>query len=529
MGKRKIAAILSAISLLGHGVTASAADSVTMSLDKAIDLALTNNQAVVQSQEDRESARWNLSATRRQTGLRLNWSAQANYIGGKYYRPNQDNYAVLHTHYGDEEFERAIGREVPYYPPYHTETSHTFQLTMPLYTGGRYENQIERAGYALNYADMSLEYTKQNTRYQAAEAYFRVLEYNENIKVQQEAVSVLQRHLDTLQIQYEVGTIARGDMLQTSVQLANYKQQLNSAWGNYESAVATLNNVIGLPVDTVLVTNETLDNTPYSLNENECLEYALAHRPEGIAADYRIKQAEARIGETKSGYRPTINAHATARTAGEKWFKSDHTAEYWQIGLEMNWDIFDNGVTSAQVNEAKAEKRKAESQKVQQMDTIRLDVHNAYIELMTAEKNIAVATNTLKDAETFYAIAQVRYSEGVDTNLNVMEAQRRLTEARSNYNNALYNYNVSKAKMEKAIGVPVTIETTRYVVAVEEGKSSPKALRESDISLVYADGEKFESSLEQTNSGKPDNVMESKAESSKDTLSEPFDETAESK
>lgn len=527
MGKKKIAAILCALSLLGHGLTVSAADSVTMSLDKAIDLALENNQSIVQSKEDRESARWYLSATRRQTGLRLNWSAQANYIGGKYYRPYQDNYAVWHTHYGDENMERIVGQDIPNYPPYHTETSHNFQLTIPLYTGGRYENQIERAGYALNSADMSLEYTKQDTRYQAAQAYFRVLEYNENIKVQQEAVNVLQRHLDTLQIQYEVGTIARGDMLQTSVQLANYKQQLNSAWGNYESAVATLNNIIGLPVDTVLVTNETLDDTPYSLNEDECLDYALAHRPEGIVADYRIKQAEARIGETKSGYRPTINAHATASMAGEKWFKSDHTAEYWQIGVDMNWSIFDNGVTAAQVNEAKAEKRKAESQKVQQMDAIKLDVHNAYIELMTAEKNIAVAANTLKDAETFYAIAQVRYTEGVDTNLNVMEAQRRLTEAKSNYNNALYNYNVSKAKMEKAIGVPVTIETTRYVVAVEEGKSSPKALKEADISLIYEDGEKFESSLEEKLSIKEKSVTESKAESSDETLSEPFNETSE--
>ena len=524
MGKRKIAAILCALSLLGHGVTVSAADSVTMSLDKAIDLALANNQAIVQSAEDRESARWNLSATRRQSGLRLNWSAQAGYIGGRYYRDRQDYYAESHPYYGDGEFEEKYleGRDLEPNPPYHTETYHNFSLSMPLYTGGRLENQIEAAGYALNTADMALEYTKQNTRYQAAEAYFRVLQYNENIKVQQEAVNVLQSHLDNVQIQYEVGTVAKADVLETSVQLANYKQQLNSAWGNYESAVATLNNIIGLPVDTVLVTNETLDDTPYALDENECLQYALAHRPEGIAADYQIKQAEAQVGATKAGYRPSINARASGYTTGEKWFKSDHIAEYWQIGVTMDWNIFDNGVTAAQVNDAKAAKRKAESQKVQQLDAIKLDVHNAYIELLTAEKNILVAANTVKDAENYYAIAQVRYTEGVDTNLNVMEAQRNLTTARNNYFNALYNYNVSKAKMERAIGVPVNIETTRYVIAVEEGKSSPKALKEADISLVYADGERFESSMQAENLAKKNTASE-------ETLSEPFDKNSESK
>ena len=81
--------------------------------------------------------------------------------------------------------------------------------------------------------------------------------------------------------------------------------------------------------------------------------------------------------------------------------------------------------------------------------------------------------------------------------------------------------------MEKAIGVPVTIETTRYVVAVEEGKSSLKALKEADISLIYEDGERFESSLKEKLSIEEKSSTESKAESSDETLSEPFNRTSE--
>lgn len=534
MGKKRIAAILCALSLFGYGATCSAADSVTMSLDKAIDLALENNQSITQYRADRESARWGLSATRRNKGPRLRWDFQSNYIGGKNYKYQQNYYANYHFYYNDPEWQAVRGANLTEYPPYHMESSNTLTLSMPLYTGGRIENQIESAEYGLYSADMNVEYAKQYVKYQAAEAYLKVLQCNEDIKVQQEAVNVLQSHLDNVQIQYEVGTVARADVLETQVQLAGYKQQLNSAWGNYETSVANLNNIIGLPVDTVMVINETLDSTPYHLNEEECIAYALEHRPDGIAAEYRVKQATANVNATKSGYRPQLTAMMQGVAVGEKPFQSNHgDREYWQIGVNMQWDVFDNGITAAQVNQAKANEVRAESQRIQQLDQIKLEVHNAYLELVTATKNIDIVAESVKQAETFYAISQVRYIEGVDTNLNVMEAQNKLAQARSRYYNVLYSYNVSKAKLERVIGVPVTIDTTRYVKAIEEGKTSPKALVEADISLIYSDGEKFESSMETKNSvaektvtEKSDTVSDKKSEDdSNETLIGPSDQS----
>lgn len=469
--------------------TAFAAESMSMSLEKAIGLALGNNHTITQYAEERESARWGLSATRRNSGLRLAWNNTTGYIGGKYYRPNQDYYAQYHFYYNDDRFN---GSETP---PYHTESSNTFTLTMPLYTGGRLENQIEGAEYALNSADLNLEYARQYVRYQTAEAYYQVLQRNAEIQVQQEAVNYLQNHLDTIQIQYEVGTVARADVLSTAVQLADYKRQLNSAWGNYESAVATLNNVMGIPVDTALVINDELDDKPYEVSEDECIAYALEHRPDGLAAEYAVKQATAQVGATKSGYRPNVTAIARGILVGEKPFESNHNnQEYWQLGVNIDWNIFDNGITAAQVNQAKAAERRAESQRLQRIDQIKLDVHNAYIAILTAAKNLEVASSAVSEAENAYEIAKVRYIEGVDTNLNVMDAQTKLAQAKNNYYAALYNYNVSKAKMEQVIGVPVQIDALSYYTAVAEGKTSPKALEEADVTLIYSDGEVFEAS-----------------------------------
>ena len=110
-----------------------------------------------------------------------------------------------------------------------------------------------------------------------------------------------------------------------------------------------------------------------------------------------------------------------------------------------------------------------------------LEVHNAYIGLTTAEKNVKIAADSVSQAEDSYEIAKVRYVEGVDTNLNVMDAQTKLAEARNNYYSALYSYNTSKAKLDQVIGLPISLDSVRYVSAVDEGKNTSKAVEESTV------------------------------------------------
>ena len=98
----------------------------------------------------------------------------------------------------------------------------------------------------------------------------------------------------------------------------------------------------------------------------------------------------------------------------------------------------------------------------QQLETIELEVHSAYVNLMTAEKNILTTATAVDKAEEEFSIAQIRYVEGVDTNLNVMNAQEKVVETRNNYYTAIFNYNIGRAQLEKAMGVPVLIDATLY-------------------------------------------------------------------
>lgn len=458
---------------------AHAEENLTITLNEAIALALKNNRSIEQAEEDRESARLELSAARKSMGPTLSWSSSSMRIGGRNYHSERE--ARYRVRGMSEEDRRKNDINLADYPPYKSSNSNSVTLSIPLYTGGQLEGQIKSADYGLNSADLTLENTRQEVKFQTAQAYYQVLQCKNLMKVRQEELNNLNEHLRVVQIQYDVGNVAMADVIETRVQIADSRQGFNTARGDYENAVATLNNIIGLPTDTPLAVADDLKYLPHEQSEIECLEYALEHRPDGIAAVYETKRAEAQVNAARSGFRPSVSAIVQGSMTGEGAFKADQTKENWAAGISLQWDIFDNNVTSTKVAQAKSAQRKAESLARQNLEKIRLEVHNAYTSLKIAEENMKITAEAIEEAREKFLIAQVRYEEGEDPNLPVMDAQEKLTNARINYFDALYSYNLNKAQLEKAMGVPIEIDAAIHSAAVEDGKNATKALEKSAV------------------------------------------------
>lgn len=451
--KKLTALVLTGLLALGSG-TALAADTVELSLEDSIQMAFENNRSIKQSLAQVDEARWNLSSARRSAGPTLTWQGTANRVGGKYYE-----HADYNNTYGN-----------------------TLQAGYNLDTSGSLKHTRERASYALNAADLTLENTKQSVKLQTTQAYYQLLECRNLVDVDQEAVDTLQEHLSNVNAQYRVGTVAKSDVLASEVQLANAQQSLVTAQNNYDIAMASLNNIIGLPSDTILSVKDQLQYTAYpDLNLDKCTVYALDNRPDGIAADYQVEQSKEALAIAKAGHLPTVTAAVTRSLTGRDEFKEDITGQ-WTAGLTASWNIFDNGQVTASVEQAKAGLRAAEESAAATKETIQLNVREQYLSLLAAEKNIQTTSKAVEQAEEDYKIAQVRYSAGVDTNLSVMDAQEKLTSARTNYYTALYNYNTSKAALDKAMGIPVDIDVPRYVAAQQAGNTPQKTL---DAALLH--------------------------------------------
>lgn len=427
---------LIALMILATGtVFAAESEVVALNLAESIELALKNNQTIAQSLEDREVARWQYKNARRQSGPTLSY----NFSGRRY--GSSAGGSPMQT---DNDFTNSL------------------TLSIPIYQGGRLKNQRRQTRYALDSAELNLEDTKQEIKLQTTQAYYEILRCRDMMNVREEEVNALQEHLNKSTIRYREGVVAKSDILASTVSLADAKQNYVTARGEYEKSMANLNNIIGLPTETPLLIRDEMNYTTYEPTEENCVEYALENRPDYFSAEYAIKQAEAAIKIAEAGRKPTIDASISKSAESDRIFKSDRSRN-WQAGVTLQWNIFDNGVTSAGVNEMRARLKKTQSIATQIADSIRLEVHNAYIDLRTAEENISTTQIAVSRAEEDYHLAQVRYVEGVGMNLEVIDAQEKLTQARTNYFSALYSYYLSKASLEKAMGVPIDINVPDYI------------------------------------------------------------------
>lgn len=427
---KTITAVLLSGSLFFMGTGAvSAEEVVDLTLDNSVQMALENNRTIKQSYYDTDAARWALKEAKGQKGLTISWQGSAASLNGSYY--NQQN--------RDESYGNVL------------------EAAIPLYTGGQLENNIKANEIGVDISDLNLENTKQQIKFDTTEGYYNILQARNLVGVNEETVSQLQEHLNVVSARYAAGTVAKSDVLRSQTELADAQQNLVNAENNYDLSMSSLNNIIGLPIQTKLNIKDELRYTKYDLNFDECVDTAMANRPDGVAAIKAVEQAQAMVDAAKAGNLPQVEAYTSYTIDGNDAFKDD-AAEQAQVGIRANWNIFDNNVTKAQVRQAEAALYKAQEQAQYVREGIQLEVHQAYLSLLAAEKNIKTTSVAVNQATEDYQIAQVRYSAGVGTNIDVMDASVALTTARTNYVQALYDYNVSKAQLDKAMGMPVDLD-----------------------------------------------------------------------
>lgn len=402
------------------------AAAVEINLDKAIEMALQTNPTVKISEAESSAAKAQKDEAKASRWLSIDYTHKT--ARGGYY-DSADGAAPHNTH------------------------SNGFDASIPLYTGGKLSGTIEQAVQNYKSSEYGVDESYQAVKLSATNGYYSVLEAIDTVKLSKESVERLSAHLQNVQAQYDVGVVARVDVLRSQVELADAEQTLIKAQNAYDLAVADLNNIIGLPHGTELKVTESLQYNKYDNPMENCINFALANRPELFQAEAGIEAAKASVKVAKSGYMPQVAASASNKWSSDEWPGDDN--ENWGVGVSVSMNVFDSGVTAAKVRAAEANLYKAEETYRQTKDSVQLDVRNSYLSLREAEKRIATSKVAVESAQEDYRISQLRYQAGVGTNIDVMDSQVALTQAQNNYVQALYDYNTSSASLAKAMGVPV--------------------------------------------------------------------------
>jgi len=330
------------------------------------------------------------------------------------------------------------------------------EARQPLFAGGGILANYQASKIAEDAALVEETAKSQDVVQDVKIAYYNILRAQRLQDTARQAVEMLAAHRDTAQNFYRVGLIPKNDLLQAEVQLANGKQALVRAQNAVELAKSRLNTVLKrellLPVEIV----DVLDYKPLNQSFQDCLDIARKHRPELKISALKAEQAGKMVRVAQSEFLPSVSLVGDYTRFGDTPSLSGtlyKEREGWQVMAVASWNFWEWGKTKFRVDAGRAMENQAIDQAKELNDQIAFEIRNAYIVLQESESQIAVSQKVIDQAEENFRISEARYKERVARSTEVLDAQTLLTRAKSEYANALGDYNISYARLQRAMGV----------------------------------------------------------------------------
>ena len=331
----------------------------------------------------------------------------------------------------------------------------TIQAKQPLFAGGGI-----MANYQANSIGEDAAHLEETAKYQDVVqevkiAYFNILRAQRIQDAARQSVEMLNAHRDVAENYFNVGMIPKNDLLHAEVELANGKQTLVRAKNAMELAKSSFNTVLKRKIFAPVEVVDILSYHPLKQSFEECLNIAQQARPELKISSLRAAQAGKLVRVAQSDYFPTVSLVGNYTRFGDNPSVSGsdyQNAESWYLMAVASWNFWEWGKTKFRVDASKAKENQALEASKELNDQITLEIKNAYLILEETGSQIIVWQKVIEQAEENFRISEERYKERVATSTEVLDAQTLLTKAKSEYANALGDYNVNYAKLQRAMG-----------------------------------------------------------------------------
>jgi len=335
------------------------------------------------------------------------------------------------------------------------------QIVQNIYMGGKMLAALRAANATKQQAAAIYQTVVADTLLSVRLAYYDVLLAAQQITVSEASVKLLQKELEDQQHRFDAGTVPHFNVLRAEVAVANERPALIRAKNNYRITKNILANQLGYNLpreiweDIPLNLTSTLDISPLAANLPEAIQQALTRRTELTVARKNIELQKLNLVSAKSGYQPTVSVFA-----GYDWFNSRFTAPVelnhdihgWNAGAQLTWSIFDGALTYGKVKQAKALLEKSRTELDDQSRQIELAVRTAYSDFIQARETLESQEKVQEQAEEALREANARAGAGAATQLDVLNAETALTQARTTQITARRDYAAARARLERAIG-----------------------------------------------------------------------------
>ncbi|MFH1368952.1 MAG: TolC family protein [Elusimicrobiota bacterium] len=327
----------------------------------------------------------------------------------------------------------------------------SLSVSQPVFMWGRIY-QVNKQAH-INYAITKEKYnqTKNDVVYRAKENYYRTVLARELLGIAKEALRLTQDRYEITQKLYSEGKASTYDVSRTKVAMANAKVGVLKAENGFVLAKEALKSFLTVEEDINITGSMNIENTGYSLDD--MLQTALSSRPEIKQLAYQQKLGKSLLSLSKADNKPMISASYSYTAQSAKLSEDfDSWDKKWQAGLALSWPIFDGLSSYGKVKQAKAGFEQILLADKSVTEGIKLEVRSVYQNFMQAKQSIEAQKENVQLAKDNLEIAQKRYSLGLMSYIELQDVHFAFSQAETNYEQSLYDYNIAIAAIKKVTG-----------------------------------------------------------------------------
>ncbi|MBD3232915.1 MAG: hypothetical protein GF315_04250 [candidate division Zixibacteria bacterium] len=329
-------------------------------------------------------------------------------------------------------------------------------LQQPLFTGLRLHNRYTMSQHLAASTRSDYQRVKSDLTFEIRQAYWFLFKALKNKEIVDDNVLLMESHLKDIENFYEQGLVTKNEVLKVQVQLSNTKLRQIEAQNATRLAKISLNNLLDLPLGTDIIPVSEADCQVREFADVDALiKQAKRERSEMKMMESRKKAGQAGVNIARAGWFPSLyltGNYYYSRPNPRIMPAEDEFDDTWDVGVSLTFDIWNWGRTVYQTRKAKAELAQIEDASSRIEDGIELEVTNNYFEFMEARDKVAIAEESVEQAEENYRITNDEFKVGMALNSDLLDAEVALLRAKVEHTQILVDYELAKAKLLKSIG-----------------------------------------------------------------------------
>ncbi|MDH3342904.1 MAG: TolC family protein [Gammaproteobacteria bacterium] len=411
-------------------------------LDAAVAFALKNNPDLnaVQQQLNASSAQTEISRAGHNATLSVSHTARLSDNPLDAFADKLNTRQVIASDFNPELLNQPGSSDL-----YFTQLA----LRWPVYTGGRVSAMVEDAEQMEKNRRLQYQYARQKMVYSTSSAYLTILATEQALRIADDAVSAAKQHVKTTSKLASEGRIVESDKLAAEVNLAAIRSQREQAATRYRSALDQFKLVIGLPLNTeITLAAATVAAISDDKDVNEYSQYALVNRKDLAAARALTQAAKARVDAARSVRKPSIEL-----VASSNWYDDTpgFDSQSSSIMGVLSFDLYD-GKNTGKIDLALAQQREMQWQLQALEQSVQKQVRDAYNALLESRERLTLASDNVKTAQRTVQLIKQRYGQGRTILLDLLQAERLYTDARTEQLTASLNLDLARVALPLASG-----------------------------------------------------------------------------